>query len=150
MNLLISIFNTILYQPLFNGLVFLYIFLPGHDFGIAVIVLTVLIKLIFYPLGSQAFRSQKALSVLQPKITEVQRKHKDDKEKQVRATMELYQKEKTAQMSGMIQKQTLYFFPVFTVFILWGLPSAIGLYWVVTTIFSIIQQYLVFKKTPAV
>jgi len=58
-------------------------------------------------------------------------------------------KEKTAQMSEMIQKQTLYFFPVFTVFILWRLPSAIGLYWVVTTIFSIIQQYLVFKKIPA-
>lgn len=239
MNLLISLFNTILYQPLFNALVLLYVYLPGHDFGVAVIILTVLIKLVFYPLGTQAIRSQKALSNLQPKIAEIQKKYKGEKEKQAQATLELYKKEKinpfsgclplliqlpilialyqvfwrglqpaqmshlysfvphpgvinpdflgiinlskpniylaifagisqffqskmimskskiktkekTSQFGEMMQKQTLYFFPIFTVFILWNLPSAIGLYWVVTTIFSIIQQYFIFKKVPTV
>ena len=100
MNLLTTLFNTILYQPLFNALVFLYAFLPGHDFGVAVIILTLLIKIIFYPLGNQALRSQKALSELQPKLQEVQKKYKDDKEKQMKATMELYQKEKINPFSG--------------------------------------------------
>ena len=56
---------------------------------------------------------------------------------------------KNLQFGEMLQKQTLYFFPIFTIFILWRLPSAIGLYWVATTVFSIIQQYLIFKKAPA-
>jgi len=51
-----------------------------------------------------------------------------------------------AQFSGMMQKQMLYFFPIFTVFILWKLPAAIGLYWIITALFSILQQYLTFKK----
>jgi len=237
MELLINAFNVILYQPLFNALVFLYEYLPGHDFGMAVITLTVTIRLLFYPLMVRSIKSQKSLSELQPKIQEIQSKYKDDKEKQARATMELYQKEKInpfggclplliqlpilfalyrvfwqgfqpeamdmlysfvphpgainptflgiinlgeaslvlavlagitqffqtrmitpktpkskkeegqmAQFSGMMQKQMLYFFPIFTVFILWKLPAAIGLYWVITALFSILQQYLIFKK----
>ena len=51
-----------------------------------------------------------------------------------------------AQFSGMMQKQMLYFFPILTVFILWRLPSAIGIYWIVTALFTVLQQYLVMKK----
>ena len=50
------------------------------------------------------------------------------------------------QFSEMMQKQMLYFFPIFTVFILWRLPAAIGLYWIVTVLFSILQQYLIYSK----
>ncbi len=233
MNIFISAFNLILYQPLFNALVLLYQYLPGRDFGIAVIVLTILTKIIFYPFGVKAIRSQKGLQDLQPKLQEIQAKYKDDKEKQVKETLELYKREKVSpfsgclplliqfpilialyqvfwkglqpeqmvnlygfvanpgvidptflglinlsrpnmylaifagvsqffqskmivpktqksktggsQMGAMMQKQMLYFFPAFTVLILWKLPSAIGLYWLVSTIFSIIQQYLIFK-----
>jgi len=53
---------------------------------------------------------------------------------------------KTSQFSEIMQKEMLYIFPVFTVFILLRLPSAIGLYWIITTLFAIIQQYLVFRK----
>jgi len=51
-----------------------------------------------------------------------------------------------AQFSGMMQKQMVYLLPLFTVFILWRLPAAIGIYWMTTTLFSIIQQYLIYKK----
>lgn len=244
----VNIFNITLYQPLFNILILLYQYLPGHDLGAAVIILTVLIRVILYPLGIQAIRSQKALSELQPKIQEIQKKYKHDKEKQARATMELYQKEKINPFSGclplfiqfpilialflvfksgfqpeqmihlysfvpspgiinpsflgianlaqscsveingqqslilgnvilavfagvsqffqtkmiapktkqtkdktggfsqIIQKQMLYFFPVFTVFICWNLPSAVALYWGITSIFTIIQQHFVQTK----
>ncbi|MBM3258017.1 MAG: YidC/Oxa1 family membrane protein insertase, partial [Candidatus Nealsonbacteria bacterium] len=47
--------------------------------------------------------------------------------------------------SNMMQKQMLYFFPLFTVFILWKLPAAIGVYWTITALFSIFQQYLIMK-----
>ncbi|NCO80490.1 membrane protein insertase YidC [bacterium] len=236
MQFLVKAFNLILYQPLFNALVLLYVYLPGHDFGVSIIFLTVLIRLILYPLMAQSISSQKTLAELQPRIQEIQQKYRQDKEKQARAMMELYKKEKinplggllplliqlpilialyqlfwkglqpeamvllygfvpnpgvinpnflgiiknlavpslglavlagilqffqskmmmpksqklarsdkTAQFSDMIQKQMLYFFPIFTVFILWRFPAAIGLYWVVTSLFSILQQHLILK-----
>lgn len=244
MSLLVDIFNTALYQPLFNVLILIYQYLPVRDFGLAVIVLTLLIRLILSPLMAKSIMSQKALAELQPKLQEVQQKYKEDKERQLRETMELYRKEKisplggflpiliqlpiivalyqvfwkglqpgamenlysfvsnpgvvnpmflsiinlsqanfvlailagvaqffqtkmtmvktpstssgqapkkdqTAQFSEKMQKQMLYFFPIFTVFILGKLPSAIGLYWLVTTLFSIVQQYFIFKKNHA-
>jgi len=100
MKFLINVFNVVLYQPLFNALILLYKYLPGHDFGIAVIILTIVIRLILYPLMVQSIKSQKVLSELQPKIQEIQSKYKNDKEKQARATMELYQKEKINPFGG--------------------------------------------------
>ena len=58
----------------------------------AIISLTLIIFLILSPISIKAVKSQKALSELQPKIQEIQKKYKDDKEKQAKATMELYQK----------------------------------------------------------
>jgi len=95
-----TIFNTILYYPLLNILFLLYYYLPGKDLGIAVIVLTILIKLIFYPLGAQALKSQKAMSEIQPKIKEIQEKYKDDKEKQTKVIMEFYKEKKINPFSG--------------------------------------------------
>ena len=69
MNPFVNAFNVILYQPLFNALVLVYVYLPGHDFGIAIIILTILIKIILYPLGAKAIRSQKAMAYLQPAQT---------------------------------------------------------------------------------
>jgi len=59
-------------------------------------------------------------------------------------------KNKTSNFSSIMQKQMKYFFPIFTVFILFKLPSAIGLYWLATTLFTIIQQYFTLrdKKQP--
>ena len=53
---------------------------------------------------------------------------------------------KQADMASIMQKQMVYFFPVITVVILFKLPSALGLYWIVSGIFSIIQQYLILNK----
>jgi len=56
--------------------------------------------------------------------------------------------EKTDQItsfSNLFQKQMLYFFPIFTVFILWKLPAAIAIYWITTSLFSLVQQYFFFK-----
>jgi YidC/Oxa1 family membrane protein insertase len=100
MNFFIEIFYVILYQPLLNILVWLYNFLPGHDLGLALIILTVAIRLVLHPLSVKSIASQKSLQELQPKIEKLQKELKDKKEEQAKAMLELYQKEKINPFSG--------------------------------------------------
>jgi len=95
-----AIFNHLIYQPLYNLLVFVYNVLPIRDFGIAIIVVTVLIKLVLIPLSKKQIESQKKMQEMQPKIKALQEKHKNDKEKQSRALMEFYKENKTNPFSG--------------------------------------------------
>lgn len=89
-----ELFHIICYQPIYNLLIFLYNIIPGNNLGIAIIVLTIIIKLLLRPFSSQAMKSQKALQELQPKIEEIKTKFKDQKEKMGLAMMELYKQEK--------------------------------------------------------
>ncbi len=246
---IINIFNIVLYRPIFNALILLYQYLPGNDFGIAIIILTLVIRFILYPTFIQSIKSQKAMSEIQPKLQELQKKFKGDKEKQARATMDLYKKckvnpfsgclplliqfpiliamfqvfqrgfqpeqlaaylygfvfipetintyffgiinlsesastgtwinillvflvgglqflqtkmialssqkkgeksnQKTAGFANMMQKQMLYFFPILMVFIFWGLASALSLYIIIGSLFTIAQQHFLFKKTSS-
>lgn len=234
-----NLFDIVLYQPLFNILIVFYQYLPGRDFGVAVIALTVLIRFLLYPLVAESIRVQKITAQIQPKVKEIQEKFKNDKEKQAMLMMELWrenkvnplssflfliiqlpilwalyqvfwngfkdgalsklyefvpnpgtidpmffgfanlsqsypafavaagilqfvqvkmmmpkiiddkkQKTQTEQFAAMMQTQSLYVFPLITVLIFWGLPSALGLYWIVTSVFSIVQQYFILKKDP--
>lgn len=92
MDIIFSVYHTLLYQPLFNALIFLYDFLPGKDFGIAIIVLTLLLRAAFYPLSAKAFIAQKVFAELQPKLKELREKFKHDKDALARGTFEVYQK----------------------------------------------------------
>lgn len=232
-----SFFNEILYRPLFNLLVFFYNAVSFSDIGIAIILLTVLIKLIFLPMSRKAIVSQKALQNLQPKIKEIQEKYKNNKEEQTKALLNFYKENKVNPMSGclplliqlpilialyqvflkgfdpdnlsvlysfitnpgainpmflgllnlaipskllavlagaaqfwqaemmtpkkglpkapktsdeymsqVISKQMLYVLPVFTVIISWKLPAGLALYWVASTLFTIIQQYAIMRS----
>jgi len=243
-----AIFNEILYRPILNFLVFLYNNLPGNDFGVAIIVLTVLVRVVFMPLSVKALRSQKAMSQLQPKIKEIQEKYKNDKAALAQATMLLYKENKVnpvagclplliqipvlfalykafadvfkpeslnllydflanpgniknisfgfldlaknspilAILAGVLQffqskislgnqktpsatparlpdgqgsggsmqeamsgmgRQMLYFFPVMIIIIGWKLPAGLVLYWAVTTLFSVFEQFYINKTT---
>jgi len=95
-----ELYQIIFYQPILNLLVFFYNIVPGHDIGVAILLLTVLIRLVLYPLNSQSIRSQKALQSLQPKIDELKKKYKDNKQEQGRAMMELYKAEKVNPFSS--------------------------------------------------
>ena len=98
MNFIIQSFYTFLYQPLLNGLVLLY-FLP-HDLGLAVFILTLLVRLILFPLSFKGLKSQQAIKTIEPKIREIKQKYKDNIPKQNRAVMELYKQEKVSPVSG--------------------------------------------------
>lgn len=234
MEFIIAIFNETLYRPLFNLLIWIYNIIPGHDFGVAIILLTVFLRLVLYPLSHKALKSQKALQELQPKIKEIQKKHKN-KEEQAKATMAFYKENKVSPFSGclpilvqlpllialyqvflkgfnaenlevlysfvsnpgsvnpmflglvnlanpspifailagfsqflqskamfkqkkgadagglgdfskIMSKQMTYMMPLFLVFIAWNLPSGLALYWIVTMLFSLLQQLVVNKS----
>jgi YidC/Oxa1 family membrane protein insertase len=99
---MIKLFNIILYQPLLNLLVWLYNILPGHDLGLAIIILTIIIRLILWPLSQQSIKAQKALQELQPKLKNLQEKYKNDKQKLALATMELYRENKINPFASLI------------------------------------------------
>jgi len=101
MNIFIKFFHITLWQPLFNLLILFYLYL-GHNLGIAIICLTLLIRAILYPLQDRASRSQLALQVLQPKMKEIQKKFKGDREGQAKAMMELYKNEKINPFSSFL------------------------------------------------
>jgi YidC/Oxa1 family membrane protein insertase len=95
-----ALFNQFIYQPLYNILIFTYNILPVRDFGMAIVIVTILIKLFLIPLSRKQIESQKKMQEMQPKIKALQEKHKNDKEKQSRALMELYKENKTNPFSG--------------------------------------------------
>ena len=102
LDLIINSYNIAIYQPLFNALVFLYGIIPGKDFGIAVIALTVLVRIVFYPLSAKGMVAQKKLAELQPKIKELQKKFKEDKERMARETMDMYKRSGVNPFAGFL------------------------------------------------
>lgn len=97
---MIALFHTVIYQPLYNILIFFYNIVPGKDFGIAIILITILLRTILIPLYKKQIESQKKLQELQPKIKELQEKTKGNKEQQTKQLMELYKENKTNPFSG--------------------------------------------------
>ncbi len=113
-----NIFTTIFYQPILNLLVWIYNIIPGHDIGIAIIVLTVIVKIILYPLSKKSLEGQRSLQTLQPKLDEIKKKFANDKEAQSRAMMELYKQEKVNPLSSCLPLliQLPFFWAIFRVF----------------------------------
>ena len=233
-----SIFNTLLYQPILKVLVYLT-HLLGGSFGLAIIALTLLIRLVLIPLTLPAMKSAQKMKELKPRLDELKKKHaKDKRQLQIEQlnlykeqginpaagclptivqfailiamyrvfidfiengngeslmanmhffwldlskpdplyilpilaalsqlilsqmlmtakehheakelTKEAQKKEKTKgedtqEMAETLQQQMLYVMPVMTGLIAWNLPSGLAVYWVVTTIFSLVQQYI--------
>ncbi len=89
-----TFFSAVFVQPTLNLLMGLAFLIPGHDLGLAIIGLTILVKLILYPLTKQQIKQQRAMQAIQPKIEEIRSRLKDNKEAQAKELMELYAKEK--------------------------------------------------------
>ena len=99
-SIIATLYNEILYRPLLNALIAIYNFVPGANLGIAVILLTILIRVILFPLFHKSTRNQTILQKIQPEIKEVSEKYKDNKEEQVKRIMEIYQNNKINPFSG--------------------------------------------------
>jgi len=114
---MISLFNTFLYEPLLNGLFFLVAIIPGNDIGVAVVILTIIVKFIIFPFTHKSTKAQSKMKALEPEIKEIKEKHNEDKQEQARKTMELYKKHGINPFVGCV-----------TVFV--QLPIILALYWV--------------------
>ncbi len=89
-NFLGSLWNTVFYQPVYNALIFFATSLPIKDMGVAVILLTIMIRLLIFIPTHKSLEQQKRLQQIAPKIQELQEKYKDDKATLGQETMKLY------------------------------------------------------------
>lgn len=89
---MLIIWNEVFIRPIFNVLIFLHNIIPGHDLGIAIILLTLIIRFILAPSSAKALKSQKEMQKVQPELTKLREKYKNDKQKQTQAMLELYKK----------------------------------------------------------
>lgn len=237
-----NILITIFVQPILNLLFLIYGLIPGHDFGIAVIILTAIIRFALWPLTAKQLHGQKKMQALAPEIAKLKKQAAGDKQKESQLLMELYKEKEISPFSACLpallqfpflialyfvfQKSThdpaataqlLYepiknipyiqsliqnpssfnptlfgvvsmvkpsivlaiiagitqyiqvkmiapkksdtkdpqaqatqmmnfVFPFITVFIAWRLPAALPLYWTVTNLITIFQQYIIMRE----
>src|ERR1035437_9225497 len=94
-----NIWNIVLYHPLINALAFLVSIIPGGDVGLAGIILTILVKIILFPLSQKSIESQAQMNILTPELNKI-KESGASKEEQARLTFELYKKHKTNPFSG--------------------------------------------------
>ena len=83
-------FTTLIVQPIFNILVLIYGLLPGHNFGLSIILFTVLIRLLMWPLVKKQLHQAKAMRELQPELKRIKKAAAGDKQKESMLMMELY------------------------------------------------------------
>lgn len=89
-----TLFHLLLTQPLFNLLVLLYKYVTFNDLGLAIIVLTIVIRFVLYPIFYRGLRSQMMMQKIQPEIAKAQQMHKNNKEEQAKALMAVYKENK--------------------------------------------------------
>lgn len=229
---MVYLYQQIFYRPILNLLIFFYQTIGFHDLGIAIILVTLFIRLILYPFFHTGAKQQMLMQRIQPKIKQLQEKHKDDRDQQAKALMELYKEHGvnpfsgmllliiqipilltfywvirsgigTAQITGLysfiavpqnintiflgfinlakpnfililaaalaqyfqaklaiyrsptnagtlsqaekIARQMVFVGPIITILVFYNFPAALGLYWLISSLFSVIQQYFVNK-----
>jgi YidC/Oxa1 family membrane protein insertase len=120
---LLHTYHILIYQPLLNALIFLYQHLAFQDLGVAIVLLTFLIRLILFPLFQKSAKHQALMQRLQPKLKELQQKHKGDLKKQSEAMNALYREHRINPFTSFL-------------LLLVQLPILIALYQVFLKIFS--------------
>src|SRR3989344_2545512 len=134
---MMSFFHTVLYVPIYNLLILLTDILPGGDIGLAVVVATILVKLLIMPLSLSALRTQKVLKEIDPKLKELREKYKEDKERQAKEMCALYKEHGINPFAGLA-----------TLFI--QLPILLTLFWVFQSkTLTVVDTSLLYPFVPA-
>ncbi len=122
--MLSHIFSTFIFIPLYNGLIGLMALIPWIDAGIAVILFTIIIRLILFPLSRKAIVAQVKMRELQPELDQLKITYKNDRQAQSLKMMELYKQRGVNPFSSilllLIQLPIMY--ALYSVFIHSGLP----------------------------
>lgn len=93
-------FTTFIVQPIFNLLVLIYALIPGHNFGLAIILFTIAIRFLMWPLVKKQLRQTKITRKLQPELKRIKKEAKGDRQREAQMMMELY-KERGVNPLGM-------------------------------------------------
>ncbi|OGG75217.1 hypothetical protein A3A41_03775 [Candidatus Kaiserbacteria bacterium RIFCSPLOWO2_01_FULL_54_22] len=112
-----NLFHATIYDPLYNGIIFFVGIVPSHDMGLAIIALTIVVRIIIFPLSSRAIKTQMAMKRIAPEVDALKAKHKDNREAQAKAIFALY-KERGVRPFASFGLVLIQF------------PVLIGLYWV--------------------
>jgi YidC/Oxa1 family membrane protein insertase len=115
-----SLFNTLIFQPFYNGLILLINLLPFLDAGVIVIIFTIIVKIILLPLSVKASKSALQMKSIEKDLNVIKEKYKDNKEEQTKQTIEYYKVNNINPFAG-----------IFVLLI--QLPIIIGLYRVFLT-----------------
>jgi len=94
-----TLWMNVFYEPLYNALFFLVSIVPKADIGIAVIILTILVKIVLFPISKKSIVSQMALKKLEPELNQIKQQF-PDKQIQAQKTMEVYKKNNVNPFSG--------------------------------------------------
>ncbi len=118
-------YHEYIYRPLYNGLIYLFDLLPWIDAGVAVILFTIIVKLVLYPLSKKAIVTQARMKEIQPELEALQQKHKDDKQAQSLAIFDLYKKKQVNPFSSilLIIIQLPILIALYSIFVRSGLPE---------------------------
>lgn len=127
--------NEILYRPIYNTLILIYDILPYKDAGLAIILLTILIRLILFPLSWTSVRSQRLMQALAPELEKIKVKYKDDQKQLTAETMAFYQKHGINPLSSCLP-------------VLIQLPILIALYQVLSHGINHTQYELLYSFVP--
>ena len=125
-------FTTIIVRPIFNLLVAIYALLPGHNFGLAIIIFTIVVRLALWPLLNKQMHQAKLMRGLQPEIKKIKAATKGDRQKEALMMQELY-KERGINPFGSIG------------IVLLQLPILIGLYSGLRLVINDPQKLLTFS-----
>jgi YidC/Oxa1 family membrane protein insertase len=113
---MIHLWDIAIYKPLVNILAFFVSIIPGGDVGVAIIILTILVKTLLFPLSQRSIENQTKMNLLNPELKKI-KESKVSKEEQAKQTFELYKKYKTNPFSGCL-------------LVLIQIPIIFGLYYV--------------------
>ncbi len=112
---MLSFFNSVVYEPIYNALAFVIGVVPYGDVGVAIVIITILVRLILFPLSLKASRTQVAMREIDPKLKSLREQFKDNKEELARKTMALFKEHKVNPFASFL-------------LILIQIPIVIGLY----------------------
>ena len=112
-----DVFHAVIYVPIYNALVFFVDLVPSHDIGIAVIIVTIIVRIILWPLSKRAVKAQMDMKKIAPEIEELKKKYKDKPDEQGKAIFALYKERDIHPFAGFL-------------LLLIQLPILLGLYWV--------------------
>ena len=132
-----KLFRAIITKPLFNLMVFLGETIPGNSLGVAIILMTLLVRVLLFAPNQKAMKSQRKLQKLQPKMEEIKKKHSGNQQMMALKTMELYKTHKINPMSSCLP-------------MLAQMPFLIGIYFVVQDGLSPHLKYLLYSFNQGV